>query len=270
MRSATQYAAGLARTALLFFCCLGVAFLSGAFISQSREDPDEPAHIVTGLMVHDYLAGGLGAHPLAFARDYYTPLSEDRHGTLASLVLFGAGDLDTYLPIHPKFFALHDGAAGRCGCQPHLFDLAGPAWPGRGLGGLIGAADASRNRRGQRADHDRDSTSINGPRRDDLFRSILRLGRVEIFSRIRRLECSEPAHQGHRDHPGSGPDFGCSANPAMGTAPSSFVLAPRTDRLSDCRPVVFAGSFRQASAGSAIWWPRGSQNGELGCLHSSG
>ncbi|SRR5712691_11126834 len=71
MNFRTHYSATLARTALLFLCCLGISFLSGAFASETREDPDEPAHIVTGLMVHDYLTHGLGSPPLAFARDYY-------------------------------------------------------------------------------------------------------------------------------------------------------------------------------------------------------
>ena len=35
------------------------------------EEPDEPAHYVTGLMVHDYVAKGFPAKPLQFARDYY-------------------------------------------------------------------------------------------------------------------------------------------------------------------------------------------------------
>ncbi len=35
------------------------------------EEPDEPAHYVTGLMIRDYVAGGLHGSPLQFAKDYY-------------------------------------------------------------------------------------------------------------------------------------------------------------------------------------------------------
>jgi hypothetical protein len=32
---------------------------------------DEPAHVVSSLLVHDYLTQGLGQNPLNFARSYY-------------------------------------------------------------------------------------------------------------------------------------------------------------------------------------------------------
>lgn len=43
----------------------------GAFDSDLGGDPDEAAHAVTALMVHDYLWQGLGSSPLGFATDYY-------------------------------------------------------------------------------------------------------------------------------------------------------------------------------------------------------
>jgi Dolichyl-phosphate-mannose-protein mannosyltransferase len=61
-----------ARVAMLFICALLVQYGSGAFGNTTRPDnADEPAHIVTGMMVHDYLAHGLGQAPMAFAREYY-------------------------------------------------------------------------------------------------------------------------------------------------------------------------------------------------------
>lgn len=45
--------------------------LTGVWTSDIGADPDEPAHAVTGLMVRDYLATGLGQSPLTFAQEYY-------------------------------------------------------------------------------------------------------------------------------------------------------------------------------------------------------
>jgi len=43
----------------------------GVGISEFGGHPDEPAHVITGLMVRDYVATALGKHPMAFAEDYY-------------------------------------------------------------------------------------------------------------------------------------------------------------------------------------------------------
>jgi hypothetical protein len=42
-----------------------------AYGSEWSGDPDEPAHYVTGLMVHDYIAERLPAAPMAYAKRYY-------------------------------------------------------------------------------------------------------------------------------------------------------------------------------------------------------
>lgn len=46
---------------------------SGAYESDFGGHPDEAAHVVTGLMVRDYLAGPFwsGTHPMRYAEDYY-------------------------------------------------------------------------------------------------------------------------------------------------------------------------------------------------------
>ncbi|MFZ4764473.1 MAG: ArnT family glycosyltransferase [Roseimicrobium sp.] len=44
----------------------------GAYQSDLGEDPDEPAHAVTALMMHDYYANAFGTNPLNFAKDFYT------------------------------------------------------------------------------------------------------------------------------------------------------------------------------------------------------
>jgi len=62
---------------LLLFCAL-LQWRSGAYSSDLAGNPDEPAHVVSGLMVHDYLEHFLspqGSHwprnPRAFAESYY-------------------------------------------------------------------------------------------------------------------------------------------------------------------------------------------------------
>ena len=42
-----------------------------AFRSEFSGSADEPAHYVTGLMVHDYIAAGFPGSPLPYARNYY-------------------------------------------------------------------------------------------------------------------------------------------------------------------------------------------------------
>jgi hypothetical protein len=42
-----------------------------AYGSEWSGDPDEPAHYVTGLMIHDYIANGLPGPPMAYAKRYY-------------------------------------------------------------------------------------------------------------------------------------------------------------------------------------------------------
>jgi hypothetical protein len=63
------------RTALVAIGLLGMVVLlqlkSGAYRSEFGSHPDEPAHVVTGLMVHDYLVGRDWSEPMQFAENYY-------------------------------------------------------------------------------------------------------------------------------------------------------------------------------------------------------
>jgi hypothetical protein len=62
----------VSRLAIFFICVLLVQFYSRAFQAViPAGNPDEPAHVVTGLMVHDYLVSGFHRSPMQFARDYY-------------------------------------------------------------------------------------------------------------------------------------------------------------------------------------------------------
>lgn len=56
---------------LFFGVAVGLQWLSGAYSAEFGGYPDEPAHYVTGLMIRDYLAAGMPAHPMKFAENYY-------------------------------------------------------------------------------------------------------------------------------------------------------------------------------------------------------
>lgn len=56
---------------LIFAFVVAMQALGGAYGSDFANHPDEPAHFVTGLMVHDYLVDALGSPPKAFASAYY-------------------------------------------------------------------------------------------------------------------------------------------------------------------------------------------------------
>lgn len=45
--------------------------LTGVYRSELSHQPDESAHVVTSLMIHDYLTTGLGTSPLRYAKNYY-------------------------------------------------------------------------------------------------------------------------------------------------------------------------------------------------------
>ena len=50
---------------------VGFQWMQGAYQAEFGGHPDEAAHYVTGLMVHDYLAAGLPGNPMRFAQMYY-------------------------------------------------------------------------------------------------------------------------------------------------------------------------------------------------------
>lgn len=65
----------LLQSGLVFLAALLLALLSqwwsGAWRAEFGGHPDEAAHVVTGLMVRDYVAAGFPGSPLAFAEKYY-------------------------------------------------------------------------------------------------------------------------------------------------------------------------------------------------------
>src|SRR2546423_1423416 len=61
----------LAAAALLFAIAVGSQHLTGAYRGEFGSEPDEAAHFVTGLCVHDYVAAGFPGNPLGYAKKYY-------------------------------------------------------------------------------------------------------------------------------------------------------------------------------------------------------
>jgi hypothetical protein len=63
------------RFAAAFLALFGMAaalqLAAGAYRDEFSGHPDEPAHYVTALMVHDYIAAGFPPHPFQFAEDFY-------------------------------------------------------------------------------------------------------------------------------------------------------------------------------------------------------
>lgn len=61
--------------AMAFLLILGLVWgwqaTQGVLDKEPGTHPDEAAHFVTGLMIHDYLLGPSPVHPLAFARKFY-------------------------------------------------------------------------------------------------------------------------------------------------------------------------------------------------------
>ncbi|HVT45022.1 MAG TPA: glycosyltransferase family 39 protein [Thermoanaerobaculia bacterium] len=69
--SRIQSGAALSVLALLLTINLGLQWIAGAYRTELGGYPDESAHFVTAVMVHDYLAENLRTSPLHFAETYY-------------------------------------------------------------------------------------------------------------------------------------------------------------------------------------------------------
>ena len=56
---------------LLFAAVVALQWRSGAFTAEFSGYPDEAAHYLSGLLVRDYVAAGVPAHPMSFAQKFY-------------------------------------------------------------------------------------------------------------------------------------------------------------------------------------------------------
>jgi hypothetical protein len=54
-----------------FAAAIAMQCVSGAFRSEFGAHPDEPAHVVTSLLVRDYLVSGFSQPPMRYAESYY-------------------------------------------------------------------------------------------------------------------------------------------------------------------------------------------------------
>jgi hypothetical protein len=61
----------VAVAAILFLIGVWLDSRGGVFRSELTRESDEPAHYITALMVRDYIAQGMPAKPLVFAKNYY-------------------------------------------------------------------------------------------------------------------------------------------------------------------------------------------------------
>ena len=102
---------------LLALACLMAVWIyegrSGALNSDLGGDPDEAAHAVTALMIRDYLAEGLGQHPMKFARTYYEHFPRVALGhypplyyLVASLPLLVRAEVDVLFGLQALFLAI--------------------------------------------------------------------------------------------------------------------------------------------------------------------
>jgi len=114
---------------------LGIAILaaSGAWLSALTGYPDEAAHYVTGLMVHQYLAGGDWRHPVSFAENYYLHYPKVAIGhwppffyaVMAAWMLLAGTSSQSVLLLQPVLMALTGALLFSA-----LRNRAGPLWAG--------------------------------------------------------------------------------------------------------------------------------------------
>lgn len=87
--------------------------LAGCFTTELSGYPDEPAHLITGLMVHDYAVSGLKNSPLEFAEKYYLHYPKVGFGIWPPLFHFVEGAWFFLLPASKiSVFALQAFIAG--------------------------------------------------------------------------------------------------------------------------------------------------------------
>src|SRR5271165_727018 len=90
---------------------------SGTYASEFGHEPDEPAHVVSALMVHDYLAARFPGSPLRYAETYYIHYPKVAIGiwpplfhTMAALwmLIFPAthGSLLVFMALHCSLLAV--------------------------------------------------------------------------------------------------------------------------------------------------------------------
>jgi hypothetical protein len=93
------------RLAVFVFFFAVVAFLqwqSGAFTAEfGHDEPDEPAHILNGVMLRDYIAQGLPGNPMRFAENFYLHYPKIAFGMWPPLLHFLEAAWLLVFPVSP-------------------------------------------------------------------------------------------------------------------------------------------------------------------------
>ena len=87
---AGHHSATIAITAILFLLTFSLQFVNGARWSELAHGADEPAHVVSALMIHDYLSGGAPTRPMQYAETYYAHYPKLAIGIWPPLLYFVA------------------------------------------------------------------------------------------------------------------------------------------------------------------------------------
>jgi hypothetical protein len=83
-------AAAVLTVVFLFLLTFSLQHVSGASHKELAHAADEPAHVVTSLMIHDYLSAGIPEVPLRYAERYYAHYPKVAVGIWPPLVYTGA------------------------------------------------------------------------------------------------------------------------------------------------------------------------------------
>ncbi len=86
-----QHTSGLLIIVVLFITAITLQFLSGARGLELAQWADEPAHVVTAVMVHDYLSAGAPGPPQKYAEQYYAHYPKIALGIWPPLLYLVAG-----------------------------------------------------------------------------------------------------------------------------------------------------------------------------------
>ncbi len=131
-------------TWIVLVLCLGLNLIfvttQGAWTSDLGGDPDEAAHAVTGLMVRDFLTGGMRQPPMSFANRYYADFPKVALGHYPPGYYLLSGLWLSPLPSIKSFFVLQALLSALLGAL--LYRLASKivSLPAAMMAGLLSSA----------------------------------------------------------------------------------------------------------------------------------
>lgn len=101
-----QHISALLTIAILFIAALTLQFMSDARGHELAHWADEPAHVVTAVMVHDYLSAGLPEAPQRYAERYYSHYPKIALGIWPPLLYLVAGVWMLFFGVSPAALLL--------------------------------------------------------------------------------------------------------------------------------------------------------------------